>query len=492
MKINKITIKKFRNLSNISIKFGPKLNAIAGQNGTSKTSILGLIGHTFIFPQKYKNLLGKQFVTQFSEIFRFAYPQYDKAGEHVWETEFEDGNTQQAISYDRKERGKKKTIRIRVGKSKKGSGKIHLPVIYLGMGRLFPLALEKNIRSSKSSLTSEESEEFQNLHNEILLLDEKVIPENVECSSKQFYAPTTSLYNHLGNSSGQDNLGQIITALISFKRLRENLEKRYRGGILLIDELDASLYPAAQMKLVEKLNQKAAELDLQIFFTTHSLEVLAETKKYDGSKIIFLDKSYGKIVPKYNFNPSELSQKLLVLGPDTLKEEQHKKNIYCEDDEAVDFLNNILSKEIKSQVNIFSTKLGNTFLKELAKKRIPDLKNSIIVLDGDSRVGNISNIVTLPGNKGPDLLIYEMLKSLPEEHDLWKRKSSYYKQYCFKELQSLNSTTDQTRKRVKVKKWYKSQKKYWGRSANYVWKIWIQNNKDEVEEFFGEISLRIQ
>ena len=491
MKIKKITIKKFRNLHDISIEFGQKLNAIAGQNGTSKTSILGLIGHIFIFPKKDKNLLGKQFMTQFSEIFRFAYPKYDKVGEHVWDTEFEDGNIKQAISYDRKERGKEKSILIRVGKSKKGSGKIYLPVIYLGMSRLFPLALEENIRSSKSSLTSEESKEFQNLHNEILLLDEKVTPETVECSSKQFLAPTTSYYNHLGNSSGQDNLGQIITALISFKRLRENLKNKYKGGILLIDELDASLYPAAQMKLVEKLNQKATELDLQIFFTTHSLEVLAETKKHNDSKVIFLNKSYGKIVPEYNLNPSELSQKLLVLGPDALKETQHKKYIYCEDDEAVDFLKNILPKEVKDKVNIFPTKLGDTFLKEIAKKRIPDFKNSIIVLDGNSTAGGISNVVTLPGNKGPDLLAYEMLKSLPENHDFWKRKKSYYKQYCFRELQSLDSTTRRERKRIKVKKWYKSQRKYWGYLARYVWRMWIQKNNSEVEEFLKEISLKI-
>ena len=58
---------------------------------------------------------------------------------------------------------------------------------------------------------------------------------------------------------------------------------KYKGGILLIDELDASLFPAAQIKLVEKLYKKSLELNLQIFYTTHSLEVLSETKNKPDS-----------------------------------------------------------------------------------------------------------------------------------------------------------------------------------------------------------------
>ncbi len=491
MKIKKIKIDKFRNLLGIDIEFANRLNAIAGQNKTSKTALLGLIGHIFNFQSKYKTLLGKPFTTQFSEIFRFAYPNYDRPGEHIWAIEFEGKNVKQAVSYDRKEYGKKKSMRIRVGKSKKGSGKIFLPVIYLGLGRLFPLNLENKINSSKSSLTSDESKEYQDIHNEVLLTNETVIPRIVECSSKTFHAPTTSQYNHLGNSAGQDNLGQIITAVISFKRLKQELGDKYKGGILLIDEVDASLYPAAQMKLIEKLNQKVIELNLQIFFTTHSLEVLAETKKMQDSKIIFLDKSSGKILPKYDLNPAELSQKLLVLGPEALQEIQSKKYVYCEDNEAVDFLNNILPATIKKRISIFPTKLGNTFLKDVAKRKIPDFRNSIIVLDGDSTTGNISNVIALPGKYGPDKLIYKTLNNLSENHGLWKKKAGYDKQFCFKDLMSLNSTTDSRRERIKLKEWYKTQKKYLGRSAGYAWSIWIQNNQSAVNKFIEDFSSRL-
>ncbi len=483
MKITDIQVEKFRNISDIDIAFAPRLNAIAGQNGTSKTSVLGLIGHVFTFGNAHKTLAGKKFATEFSDIFKFAYPTYDKAGNHRWLTKLDTDQKIPAISYDRKQKGKQNTLRVRVGGSKQNSKKVAYPVIYLGMGRLFPLTLERSIVSNTSVLSTEETKEFIDLHNEILMIiDENVQPESITSSSKRFYAAKTDKYDHLGNSAGQDNLGQIITALLSFKRLRAELGDKYDGGILLIDELDASLFPAAQMKLVEKLHKKALELNLQIFFTTHSLEVLAETAKFKDSKIIFLDKGTGSIQPRYGLNVPELRKSLLVLGPDALHQLFDKKYVYCEDDEAVDMLKSILPKDIKDKVDIISTKLGAGNLKEIAKRKIPDFKDSIIVLDGDEPASDLKNVVSLPGDFGPDRLLYELLRNYNAEK-FGAIEDGYSKQYCFRDLNSLDSTNDDSRKREKVKKWYKSQKKYWGRNAGRVWKIWSEGNEESVAEF---------
>jgi len=487
MKITTIEIKKFRNLVDMNINFANRLNAIAGQNGTSKTSILGLIGHIFTFDKNKKTLSNKNFYTDFSEIFRFAYPDYDKAGHHIWNTKFDLKKDVPAVSYDRKEGGKKESIRIRVGKSTKGSGKIKLPVIYLGMGRLFPLALENGIKCNSSILTEKEIKEFIDLHNEILLIiDDDVMPESITCANKSFYAAKTKIYNHLGNSAGQDNIGQIITALISFKRLQNSQGDSYKGGILLIDELDASLFPAAQMKLVEKLYKKSLELNLQIFFTTHSLEVLSETAKQKDSKIIYLDKNGETIKPKYDLDIDELKKDLLVLGPDALKTIKRKKYLYCEDDEGVDMLNCILPKEIKKNINIFSTKLGNSQLKDVAKKKIPDFAKSIIVLDGDSSNGKIENVICLPGKFGPDRLIYDFLKKL-DSSDFELIRHTYTKQFCFKNANSLFSSSDVIKTRDKLKKWYKEQRKNWGKSSANVWKLWAKQNEEDVKKFNEEI-----
>ena len=490
MKISKIKIKKFRKLEDVDIFCTKRLNAIAGQNGTHKTSILGLIGHIFTSPTKTKTLLGKKFETQFSDVFKFSYPDYDESGEHEWIIEFTDGSKKEALSYDRIEKGKKKSLRIRVGKSSSGSGKLHLPVVYLGMSRLFPLASEdeKDLKSELSTLTKEEAAEFEVLHNEILLMNERIESELIKCKSKEFYVTKTKTYNHLGNSAGQDNLGQIVSALLSFKRLRNEMGDKYKGGILLIDEIDASLYPAAQMKLIEKLYEKSLELNLQIFYTTHSLEVLEETQKKRDSSIIFLNNSYGPIESHHNLDLLELKQNLFVLDPDVLKHTLSKRYVYCEDDEAVDLLKNILPKEIiKNKIKIFPTKLGDNFLKEIAKKNIPDFKKSLIILDGDSKKTNIKNVLYLPGKYGPDKLIFDTLKSLDKNNPFWKRIPGYTYQYCFRNF----SLTSNIKSRKKIKEWYKKQKKHWGRLGVYAWKIWIKDNKEEIDNFVKELKKRI-
>lgn len=488
MKIINIKIENFRKASNLEIKFKPNLNAIAGQNGTIKTSLLGLIGHIFNFDNSYKTLSGKNFSTDFSEIFKFAYPDYDKPGNHKWRIFFNDGTSIQALSYDRIEMGKQKSIRIRVGKSAKGEGKKEFPVIYLGMGRLFPLTLDENILNNSSDLSEEEILYYKDVHNDILMIDDDIIPENITATNKRFYAPKTKEYNHLGNSAGQDNLGQIITAILSFKRLQKELDREYLGGILLIDEIDASLFPAAQIKLIDYLFKVSLQLNLQIFFTTHSLEVLEKVNLLTDSKIIFLNKNYGQIQVEYNMNFSEIRENLLVLGPDAFKIKQKLKYLYCEDDEASDMIKNILTKEESKKLDIFSTKLGEKNLKDLAKKNIPDFKNSIIVLDGDVSVSKIKNVLYLPGSFGPDRLMFNFLKSLDASDPFWSKKKGYNKQFCFKNLSNLNNNLDKSKLREKIKKWYKEQKQYWGRNGNKAWKYWLEKNKEECINFNKKIQ----
>ena len=41
-------------------------------------------------------------------------------------------------------------------------------------------------------------------------------------------------------SAGEGNVGRVLTTILSFKRLKDEYGKAYKGGILLIDELDAS------------------------------------------------------------------------------------------------------------------------------------------------------------------------------------------------------------------------------------------------------------
>lgn len=189
MKLGKITINRFRHLNKIDIFFGKNITAIAGQNATGKSSILGLVGHLFNYRGMERAINGEKFVTDYSEIFRFSYPDFDKPKMHDYVANFDSGEPIKVLSYDRMSRGNKKGLRLRVGKSAIGHGKIDLPVLYLGLRRLFPLAQENKIKNAISDLTEQEKIRYQNLHNDILIIREQIEPKSIETSKEKISCP---------------------------------------------------------------------------------------------------------------------------------------------------------------------------------------------------------------------------------------------------------------------------------------------------------------
>ena len=484
MKVKKLKINRFRHLHDLELEFGNRLTAIAGQNGTGKSCILGLVGHAFTFSTKYKTLDNKQFATQYSEIFRFSYPKFDKPKDHDYSIELDNGKKVNVLSYDRLEKGKKPTLRLRVGKSERGRGKKKLPVIYLGLRRLFPLAQERTLNQDPNKvLKEEETKKYKNLHNEILILDDEVKTEYVRGFSKRFYATRTDEYDSLGNSAGQDNIGQVLTAMFSFERLKKELGSDYNGGILLIDEVDAVLYPAAQVKLIEKLFRIASDLDLQIIFTTHSTDTLRKITDpcyRNDAKVIFLSNDLGEIKNVQDeVTVVEMINNLRVTAP--LPKKIEKIPVYCEDNESKFWIRNLLGRDVTKKLLISSDKFGGSELVNLANKKAPSFKKSIFVLDGDQEKSLKRNrcprIILLPEDDRPENIFYNFLKKLPPNYKFWEKTGGYTKQVCFRDRPNLH--TDRTI----MKKWFNNQQPFWGVSYSKIFNRWKEDNQKVAEKF---------
>jgi predicted ATP-dependent endonuclease of OLD family len=485
MKVTKLVIKKFRHLSNLELSFGRRITAIAGQNCTGKSSLLGLVGHVFTFDDSYKTLDNKQFATQYSEIFRFSYPDYDKPKDHDYNVELDDGDVIPVLSYERIEEGKEKTLRIVVGKKEKGEGKRELPVIYLGLKRLFPLAQEKSINQSiLSDLSHDEIMEYQSLHNEILILNELITPQFIRVRNKAFYAAKTDVYDSLGNSAGQDNLGQILTSILSLSRLKNSLLAKYQGGMLLVDEIDAALYPAAQAKLIEKLFRIAQDLDLQIIFTTHSLDILEtlmQPKYRHDSKVIYLTGARGGIRNVQDeVTITQIINDLRVLAPRT--DMLEKISLFCEDYEANLWIKNLLGTSITRYLAIISDTWGADELARLSQKKVPVFKRSIFVLDGDKssslKNSRCPRIIFLPGNERPENVFYKFLGGLDPDDEFWGGVGGYTKQVCFRDCPEIHPD------RNVMKEWFRNQKPYWGsRGCSKLFNRWKKINPEAVIQF---------
>jgi energy-coupling factor transporter ATP-binding protein EcfA2 len=499
-RIKELNIIKFRHLDNISnIKMGEKLTVIAGGNGTGKSSLLGLIGHVFSFRNNGRVVVNPFYATpletQFSEVFRFS-PDHDYEPPYSYSLLFHDGITRSAVS---RFVATNNRFRIDVGIRKKGHGKVSCPVVYLGLKRLIPLAQESEGSIKvllENKLSDEDKRLYKEWHNRVLVLDDDVAPQHMKSRNKEVYFPTCDKYDALGNSAGQDNLAQIILALLSFKRIKEELKDDYPGGILLIDEVETTLYPAAQHQLMHLLLKAAGDYDLQVIFTTHSTDIISymlnpkERTFYYSAEIIYLHKQRGVITVCQDKN--ELPGMLADLTH-TVREEnrQRKVNTYFEDEEARIFFRGITSPDLKSKLATKRCNAGAEFYGSLLRYRFPEFRKSLIILDGDqcrnNQLKRNPNILLLPGSVSPENLFCEFLDGLAEDDAFWESRLGGYDKQTF-----LNHKPSNTTNRSTMKQWFNSEKVNWGSGCSKLIRRWKQSNESAVRSFNESLKKKIE
>ena len=506
---DQIYFEKFRKANKLTIEIGKNLTAIAGQNGTMKSTLLACIGQPFglgkspekegisIEILKECTIVNKTFNTKINSIFKFS-ETFDKPGDHIFHIHFTNKlpenmryeNPLQVKSYGRSD---SKNLRIVSGKNRgEGMGNIPIPVIYLGLSRLFPLGEldETNLKSENTKLTPKEENFLKKYYQIILgLVDENFTTiKQINKNGLRTSGISTSNYDWKTISAGQDNVSKIITTIIEFQRLKSKLDKKYYGGILLIDELECTLFPMAQKNLIKFLFEQSQGLNLKIVFTTHSEVILSELvteKKCNTScKINFLDNSFSGIINDTNLNLEEMRKNLFV-EYETKEISLPKLNIYLEDEEASFFIKTLLPSSIKKYCNFIALSLGGNNIIAISEK-IDEIKKSIVVLDKDM-IGNKSiknskykDFLFLPGDLSIEKDCITTLIALDKNDNFWKTTLSKqaFLQTLYKydiELNNLN--------RDKVKIWFNTEKSYFGRNRKKLMDLFMEKYDKDVKEF---------
>ncbi|MFT4020046.1 MAG: AAA family ATPase [Acinetobacter sp.] len=450
--VRNLSVIKFRALNDLKINFGERVTVICGKNGTAKSTILGLLAQIFSFEKDYTTntnlnfnpLHSTAFKSKFSEHFRLS-EKFDLAGELEASYELYDAYFQSDINpelkfYNSKDRKLPRPIvrnNITNSTVTNDSRNVTHPVIYLSLNRLIPIVNRQTYEIKDLVFLDNHKDEFIRINNQLLCK-----------TSGSLFTPTTgsiesvavhsSIYDHESVSAGEDNAGQIIQALFSFKKLKEEY-CNYHGGLLLIDEADAGLFPGAQYQLKEILNRYTKELNIQVVFTTHSPILIEEyhklsQKDHKNFKTIYLSNKMGKIQIFENSSWSDvyadISVKMKEVSPELSFPET---NVYFEDDEARAFFDALvtqrkLRKPLKLMRGI-SMGCGNYL--ELIRQKVPEFdKLSLLILDGDvpdSKVKAHKNIIKLPGDIPPDQLLFEFLFKLPEDDSYWENKLGFTK-----------------------------------------------------------------
>jgi len=508
MIITKVEIEKFRGFEKVEFDLGSQLTIIAGQNGTQKTTILGMLSQPFTITDEANPMIeemplsGGSFKSAFSEKFKLS-NRFDKVKMHEWTLHL--ANDPNGITIESIPRDKNSIRFWPKGSREKGSGYIQLPVIYLSLKRLIPIGEDSKLNeSSKFTLSDSEIKFYKEWHKKILItLDDYTEASYLESSNKNTIGVSTDHYDWRQNSAGQDNIGKILLAIMSFRRLDEKYPSNYQGGILAIDELDATLYPASQIKLVDALRKFASNYKIQILFTTHSLSVLEHVcllrdnlQKVTATKnqinVVYLEKKNGKIKPINNASIYTIKHRLEVSVSEI---HENKIEVFSEDRETAIFAKALLKKRT-AKLHFIDCNLGCDNLVDLATHKIPSFifPKSIVILDGDVRDDSkkmakskrFRNFIVLPNNLSPERLLADFLYNLDDESNVWaKINPNFTKQYCFKDYTPDEIRTD----REKAKKWFNSQLKLWGRNATKVINPWISENKEIVDIFIKEFEV---
>lgn len=533
--LKKIVVKKFRALNDVEIEFGDQITVICGKNGTSKSSILGIAAQIFSFEKDYlkgsalsfRQITGAQFKSKYSEHFRIS-DQFDPPGSMNVHIELHDGYTNQnaTAKLELMKRGKSPRPVVRknstTGKGENASRNFTHPVIFLSLKRLYPIA-DRNYKVIDFDYLNTHKSQFIGLTNELLNRQSSLATGTTGTISSAVAHGEN--YDHESVSAGEDNAGQIILALMSFHKLKEEYAD-YKGGLLLIDEADAGLFPTAQLNLLKILERECRDLNLQVVMTSHSPTLIEyayqQSQQYRQKyKTIYLSNTFGGVQVMQDWSwaqiTADLNTRTVSVGAD---EKLPKVNVYFEDREAADFFAALMNRQpIKRFINpLPEITLGCSNYLQLINKGVPEFsERSILCLDSDAAQmvakKKPTTVVLLPGNLPPDQMIFEYLFNLPADDDFWRNKLGYTRQVftqsaaeVIREFSINGNRVDlktsiaayqgEKKPREIFKRFYKDddfQRLVALPSKAYnPWNHWIENNQDACDEFLKsfEVALR--
>lgn len=237
-------IENFRNFKEVSFELGRKITVISGQNGVGKSNLLSLIASGSGLSKK--SVLGSNFQPEFYDFFNvdgnedfenyklyLTYIKNDGTTALTKRLSFKDDTkTERGIRIiprttnikmedcTLKQAENKAKIEYDVG----GAARVRIPTIYLSLSRLYPLGERKDtvkiteIRKKNLFYQKKADEKYKAWYNAVIpnsIKSEATLSkvEKSACSRASLHMDINNTPT-LSQSIGQDNLGNIISALV--------------------------------------------------------------------------------------------------------------------------------------------------------------------------------------------------------------------------------------------------------------------------------------
>lgn len=445
--IKKISISQYRKIKNLELDFVNRINILSGTNGTCKTSLLHIISNSFQAVTKTCSWLQDvNCLETIKKVNSITNPKIesltkgdkqhnDPANGHqgtIFNVEYVNREPLSFRKHDSKTNNRYDVKPY----YKKGTHDSlpYCPVIYLGLARLFPFGEFQNddaVEGVNKSLPVIYQQEIANLYNDFthITISSSAPQKMGDIKVRSDFLSDKSGVDSNTISAGEDNLFIILTALVSLKYYFHSIQSNNEiESILLIDELDATLHPSFQFKLLELFRKYSLDYKIQVIFTTHSLSLLEYALKKKDNVIYLID----NITSVLKMLSPDI-YKIRMFLHDVTRDDIYMSNVipvFTEDDEARVFLN-ILLDYYESNINGFTNvrrffhlvdaNIGASNLVNIFSDTylLKSTMQSICILDGDQKNKQDYDkyIITLPGGESPEKLIMDYSIQLLDNDD---------------------------------------------------------------------------
>jgi predicted ATPase len=186
-----------------------------------------------------------------------------------------------------------------------------------------------------------------------------------------------------------------------------------KTGLVLIDEIESSLHPRSQRRLIRDLAEQCRERELQIILTTHSPYVLEELPL--EARMYILEASGGLKTVISGVSPQFAMTKM--------DDEAYPEcDLYVEDNAAKVMLGEILAyhgRDLLARCAIVpfgAASVGHALGQMIINNRFR--RPSLVFLDGDTAAA--VGCILLPGGDAPERVIFKTLKRA-KWGQLWTR-----------------------------------------------------------------------
>jgi predicted ATPase len=362
------------------VEFKFPIVAVVGENGSGKSTILQAAAASYKSPGKGKKM---KFASDF-----FPDTPWDKITDAKIDYSVREGSTSTTDS-----------VRKPTNRWRGNPDRPERTIYYIDLSRIQPLSARSGyLRLAKAAIKEGKSRLFEV---DVVQRLSKIMGIKYDTARMASAVIDEKRLVPVVNKNGTSYSGfhQGAGELTATELLSVQFDKY---SLVIIDEIESSLHPRAQRRLIRDLAEISREKEVQFILSTHSPYVLAELPP--EGRILIVETDAGK---------STVTGVSPEFAMSRMDEENHPEcDVYVEDDVSASLVRETIIHDdanIVTRVQIIpygTASVGLSLGIMSNQGRFP--RKSIVFLDGDQETS--TGIKLLPGQDSPEIAVFEALR----------------------------------------------------------------------------------